>query len=98
MTNSGHASVGSLRAYSSSASVARLWPTSAHAATLRRSKRSATVPVTSTSIAAGANSTRPSRPSASLLSVMSYSCLASTAICRKMPIDVANCAATKWRT
>ena len=52
----------------------------------RRSKRSAADPVSGTSSRAGANSTRPSRPIASVLSVMSYTCLPSTAACRKVPM------------
>src|SRR3954447_22019456 len=42
---------------------------------LRRSKRSATDPVTRTKRAAGANSASPRKPRASSLPVMSYTCL-----------------------
>ena len=67
----GTADVDPLRAYTRNASDVRTSPLMAMAATLRRSKRSADDPVSGRSSSAGMNSTRPSRPRASSLSVMS---------------------------
>src|SRR6478672_10592411 len=60
------------------------------AARRRRSTRSATVPVTKTRRAAGANSARPIRPSASSLPVMSNTSLPSTVSRSAHAADAAN--------
>ena len=67
----GAADVGSVLAYQASPTDTAASPTSAMAATRRRSNRSATAPVTSTSSAAGANSASPRRPRANSLRVRS---------------------------
>ena len=71
----GRIEVGPVPAYQPSPRATTAW-TRAEAATIRRrSTRSATVPLTSTSSAAGANSTRPSRPRSSSLPVRSNTSL-----------------------
>ena len=71
MMNSGHTSVGSVVAYQSSAIEHATSPPIAKMATFLRSNRSATVPVTSTSSAAGRNSQSPIQPRSAARPVMS---------------------------
>ena len=81
MAKIGTAEVGSAAAYRQNSTDVSTSTATAMAATRRRSKRSAADPVSGSSTSAGRNSTSPSRPSASSLSVMSYSCLPRAAAC-----------------
>ncbi len=67
----GPTAVGSVLTYQASAAEHRTSPDNAIRTTVRRSKRSATWPVTSTRIAAGANSASPTNPRSSSRSVVS---------------------------
>jgi len=63
-----------------------------------RLKRSATVPVTSTSRAAGRNSAKPSKPMSNSRPVMSYTCLPRTVACNITPADVNTLEPKRLRT
>src|SRR2546421_191768 len=73
----GPADVGRVCAYQASPAPATASPMAAIDATRRRSKRSATDPVTRTSSAAGATSARPRSPRSTSRPVRSYPCLPS---------------------
>ncbi len=70
-TKMGRVEEGWLPAYQPSPSAITAWTTPATATISRRSKRSATAPLTRTSSNAGANSASPSRPRSSSLPVRS---------------------------
>ena len=63
-----------------------------------RLTRSATVPVTSTSSAAGRNSARPIQPRSASRPVMSKACLPTAAACRATPVNSTKLAHSRRRT
>ena len=86
IAKNGQTAVASLSEYSSRATDDSNSPPTANNATLRRLKRSATVPVTRTSNMAGKNSARPINARSISRPVRSYTCLPSAAACRAIPI------------
>ncbi len=98
MMNIGHTSVGLLRLYSSRAiDEASSMPTATEA-TRRRLTRSATMPVTSTSIAAGRNSASPIQPRSASRPEMSNASLPTVAACRATPVYSSRLATSRRRT
>jgi len=76
----GAVEVGCVPEYQARAPTLSAWRARPVAASRRRSTRSASVPVTNTSTAAGANSANPSRPRSSARPVRSKTCLPSTVV------------------
>ncbi|CAB4602031.1 unannotated protein [freshwater metagenome] len=85
ITNSGPTEVGPLKAYTASAIEQTSSPPTAASATSLRENRSATLPVTSTSSAAGRNSANPMKPMSASLPVRSNACFNSAVACSATP-------------
>ena len=83
----GSVEVGFVPAYQASPAIVSACAARALAASRLRLIRSASVPVRNTSSAAGANSARPSRPSASGLPVRSNTCFPSTVVRSATALD-----------
>src|SRR4051794_11591906 len=98
MRNIGVADVGSVEMYHASPAAETASNPSATEASRRRSRRSASVPLTRTSSSEGRNSTSPRMPSASSLSVRSKTTLPSTVVSASAPTDEHVCAERNRQT
>ena len=94
--NSGHTVPGSIWLYTTSATAHATRPSRNSPLTRRRSNRSATHPLTSTSSTAGTNCARPMNPMSSALPEMSKVCLNST-VTRRLRAVAASAVDSRYR-